>query len=73
MFLPPHLMRKLEEIVDYIIELDVYEEKGKTVRKMRSKKLRGRRLVHRWIFFKIESRKGLTFLPPKSRLKSRID
>jgi KaiC/GvpD/RAD55 family RecA-like ATPase/PKD repeat protein len=70
---PSDLMRRLEEIVDCIIELDVHEEKGKTLRKMRIKKLRGRRLVHGWIFFKIESRKGLTFLPPKSLSKSRID
>jgi len=70
---PSSLMRRLEEIVDGIIELDVHEEKGKTLRKIRIKKLRGRKVFDKWISFKIESKKGLTFLPPKNWSKSRTN
>ncbi|KPV63828.1 MAG: hypothetical protein AOA66_0557 [Candidatus Bathyarchaeota archaeon BA2] len=40
---PSDLMHRLEEIVDCIIELDVYKGKGKTWKRMRVRKLRGRR------------------------------
>jgi len=63
--IPPGLMRRLEEIVDCIIELDVYKEKGKTWKRMRIIKLRGRKVADAWIPFKIEPKKGITFFPPK--------
>jgi len=62
---PSGPMQRLEEIVDCIIELDVYEEKKKTWKRMRIRKLRGRRVTDIWIPFKIETKKGITFLPPK--------
>lgn len=68
---PSDLMHRLEEIVDCIIELDVYEGKGKTWKRMRIRKLRGRRVADAWIPFKIELKKGITFLPPKGWIKSR--
>jgi KaiC/GvpD/RAD55 family RecA-like ATPase/PKD repeat protein len=63
---PSGSMQRLEEIVDGIIELDVYEEKGKTWKRMRVRKLRGRKVTDTWIPFKIELKKGITFLPPKA-------
>lgn len=68
---PSGLMSRLEEIVDSIIELDVHEEEGKTLRKLRIRKFRGRRFMDTWISFKVELKKGLTFLPPKGWSKSR--
>jgi len=62
---PSGPMNRLEETIDCIIELDVYEEKGKTWKRMRIRKLRGRRVANAWIPFKIELKKGITFLPPK--------
>jgi len=69
--IPSGLMSRLEEIVDCIIELDVYKEKGKTWKRMSIRKLRGRRVANVWIPFKIEVKKGITFFPPKSWEKSR--
>ncbi len=65
------LMRRLEEIVDCIMELDVLEEKGETKRKMRIKKLRGRKFTNEWISFKIEQKKGLTLQDPKRWMKKK--
>jgi KaiC/GvpD/RAD55 family RecA-like ATPase/PKD repeat protein len=69
--IPSDLLNRLEEIVDCIIELDVHEEKGKTLRKIRIGKLRGRRVAHGWISFKIGSNKGISFFPPGRREESR--
>ncbi len=51
------LARRLEEIVDCVIELDRYEKKIETERRMRINKLRGRRFHHEWISFRIEQGK----------------
>jgi PKD repeat protein/KaiC/GvpD/RAD55 family RecA-like ATPase len=59
------LMRRLEEIVDCIIELEVHEERGEPKRKMRIKKLRGRNVINEWISFKIEQKKGFVLFIPK--------
>jgi PKD repeat protein/KaiC/GvpD/RAD55 family RecA-like ATPase len=56
---------RLEEIVDCIIELEVNEEKGETGRKMRIKKLRGRRFSDQWVSFKIDAKKGFALSAPK--------
>ncbi len=62
--IPPGLMRRLKEIVDCIIELDFEEENGITSRKMRIRKLRGRRSVNTWMPFNIKSGKGIVFFSP---------
>jgi len=66
---PAGLMRRLDEIVDCIVELDVSEEKGKTLRKMRIKKLRGQKFVDTWIYFGIDMKKGILFSVPKDLTK----
>lgn len=56
----PNLISRLEEAVDCVIELEV--SKGRTVRRMRIKKMRGRKTSSKWIRFEIESAKGIVFL-----------
>jgi len=56
----PNLISRLEEAVDCVIELEV--SKGKTVRRMRIKKMRGRKTSGKWIRFEIDSAKGIVFL-----------
>jgi KaiC/GvpD/RAD55 family RecA-like ATPase len=60
-------MNKLEEIVDCIIELQEIEERGKIIRRLRIKKLRGRNFVDEWIPFKIDSKSGIVFLIGKRK------
>ncbi len=55
----PGLTRRLEELVDCIIEIDGHEKKVETDRRIRVKKLRGRIFHHEWVSFKIE-KKGFT-------------
>jgi KaiC/GvpD/RAD55 family RecA-like ATPase len=64
------LRRRLEEIVDCIIELEVHEERGETVRKMHIKKLRGRRFSDQWISFKVDMKKGFVLSAPKHSQRS---
>ncbi len=61
----PNFINRLEETVDCIIELEVYEEKRKNFRRMRVKKLRGQRHLDEWVMFKIKPNYGLVFLRPK--------
>ncbi len=68
---PSSSMQRLEEIVDCIIDLNVYEEKGKTKKRMRVRKLRGQKVTDTWIPFKIELKKGITFLPPKGMARKK--
>ena len=60
----PALMRRLKEVVDCIIELDFDEENGIASRKIRIRKLRGRRSVNTWMPFEIKPGKGIVFLSP---------
>jgi KaiC/GvpD/RAD55 family RecA-like ATPase len=62
--IPPALIHRLNVIVDCIIELDFEEENGTTSRKMRIRKLRGRRCVNTWVSFNIKSGKGIVFPSP---------
>ncbi|MCZ2855753.1 MAG: PKD domain-containing protein [Candidatus Bathyarchaeota archaeon] len=55
------LTRRLEEIVDCIIELDRHEKMVDRERRMRVNKLRGRSFHHEWISFRIEERKPCNF------------
>ena len=60
------LRRKLEEIVDCIIEFDVTEERTQTVRRMRIRKMRGRSFSDQWVSFKIDAKRGLVPSTPKN-------
>ncbi len=67
----PGLTRRLEEIVDCVIELDVHDKQVETERRMRVKKLRGRRFLHQWVSFKIDQKKGFALLNPKKWIKKK--
>jgi KaiC/GvpD/RAD55 family RecA-like ATPase len=56
------LISKLEEVVDCVIELDVITGKGKTVRRLRVKKMRGRRPSEKWVLYEIDPARGIVFL-----------
>ncbi len=68
---PSDLMSKLEEVIDCIIQLYVREVDGKISRKLRIKKLRGRKFVDSWISFEIKPKRGLVLYPPKGWSKSK--
>ena len=68
---PSGPMNRLEETVDCIVELDIQMEKGKNQKRICIRKLRGRRVTDAWIPFKIELKKGITFLPPKDWSKGK--
>ena len=57
----PNLANRLEETVDCIIELDESTNKGKTVRRLRVKKMRGKETSDKWVRFEIEPNKGIIF------------
>jgi len=63
------LRRKLEEIVDCIIDLDTTEEKKQKVRRIRVRKMRGRSFSDQWISFKIDAKNGLIPSIPKNPQK----
>jgi len=65
--IPSDIMSGLEDIVDCIIELAAHRVEGKTSRELRIKRLRGRGFPDMWVPFKIESKKGLVFMPPRKR------
>ncbi len=65
------LVSRLEEIVDCIIELDVHKEKTKNWKRIKIRKMRGRRVANVWIPFKIEVKKGIKFFPPRNWERSR--
>jgi len=67
---PSDLMSKLEEVIDCVIQLYVHEADGKISRRLRVKKLRGRRFVDSWISFEIKPKRGLVLFPPKGWSKS---
>jgi KaiC/GvpD/RAD55 family RecA-like ATPase/PKD repeat protein len=56
------LISRLEEVVDCIIELDVIASKGKKVRRLRVKKMRGRKPWEKWVPFRIDPAKGIVFM-----------
>jgi len=58
----PKFVNRLEEVVDCIIELNVYEEKGINLRKMRVKKMRGQNHLEEWVTFSVEPNRGIIFL-----------
>jgi KaiC/GvpD/RAD55 family RecA-like ATPase len=58
----PNFVNRLEEVVDCIIELDIHEEQGNILRKMRVKKLRGQKHLEKYVTFSIEPNRGIVFL-----------
>ncbi|MEM3459007.1 MAG: PKD domain-containing protein [Candidatus Bathyarchaeia archaeon] len=58
----PSLVNRLEEFVDCVIELDVNTIKGKRVRRLHVKKMRGRKPSDKWIDFEIDEKRGIVFL-----------
>jgi KaiC/GvpD/RAD55 family RecA-like ATPase len=58
----PSLISRLEEVVDCVIELETSTSKGKTGRRLRIKKMRGRKTSDKWIRFEINSKRGIMFL-----------
>ena len=58
----PNLLSRLEEAVDCVIELDVSKSQGKTIRRLRIKKMRGRKASDKWIQFEIDPAEGIIFL-----------
>jgi len=68
----PDIMTGLEDVVDCIIELATERVGGKTSKKIRIKRFRGRGFSDMWVSFKIDPNKGLVFLLPRKRsLKGR--
>jgi len=64
------MTRRLEEIVDCIIDLEVSEKTREMQRKVRIRKLRGRPFSDQWMSFKIDMKKGFVLSVPKHSLKS---
>jgi PKD repeat protein/KaiC/GvpD/RAD55 family RecA-like ATPase len=58
----PSLISRLQEVVDCVIEIDASMGKGRTVRRLRVKKMRGRRPSEKWVRFEIDPRRGIMFL-----------
>jgi KaiC/GvpD/RAD55 family RecA-like ATPase/chitodextrinase len=63
--LAPNFANRLEEAVDCIIELDITEERGKRIRRMRVKKLRSQHHLDEWVMFDINRKSGIVFLKTK--------
>ncbi len=63
----PNFANRLEEVVDCILELDVYEERGSNSRKLRVKKLRGQKHLEGWTAFSIEPNQGIVFQVKKAK------
>jgi len=61
----PDFANRIEEAVDGIVELDFVEEKGKRLRRMRVKKLRGQEHLDKWVTFEVSMQKGISFLEQK--------
>jgi len=62
----PDIVNRLEEAVDGIIELNIYEEEGQSLRRMRVKKLRGQRHLNEWVLYDIKADVGIVFLNSKN-------
>lgn len=67
--IPQDLQRRLEEIVDCIIDLEVKEHKGETVRRLRIRRMRGRPFSDQWIKFSVDKKKGFLLSSSRQSLK----
>jgi len=54
-------LSRLEGLSDCIIELETFEKKGISCRRLRVKKIRGRKHSYRWVEFSIEAPEGIVF------------
>jgi PKD repeat protein/KaiC/GvpD/RAD55 family RecA-like ATPase len=61
----PNFANRLEEAVDGIIELDIAEEGGKRIKRMRVKKMRGQHHLDGWVMFDVNPKSGIVFLKTK--------
>jgi KaiC/GvpD/RAD55 family RecA-like ATPase len=68
--IPQDQQHRLEEVVDCIIDLEMKEQKGETVRRLRIRKMRGRSVSDQWIKFNVDRKKGFLLSPSKQALKS---
>lgn len=57
----PNLLSRLEEVVDCVVEMDTDKSQGKTVQKLRIKKMRGRKASDKWIIFDVNPANGIIF------------
>jgi archaellum biogenesis ATPase FlaH len=59
----PSLISQLEEVVDCVIELDASttQENQQKTRRLRIKKIRGRKTSEKWVSYEIDSAKGIVF------------
>ena len=57
----PDLINRLEEVVDCVIELNIKTSGGKVKRKIRVKKMRGKKVSEDWVQFDIMPGKGIVF------------
>lgn len=58
----PSLISRLEEVVDCVIELEASSVGGKIERKLRVKKIQGKRPSDEWVRFEIDPEKGIVFI-----------
>lgn len=65
---PREFMNKLEESADCIVEVGVFEEKGRQRRRLRVKKMRGR-YVERWVDFSVQPKRGMLFRVRRNLLR----
>jgi len=54
-------LSRLEGLSDCIIELETFERRGISSRRLRVKKIRGRKHSHKWVEFSIEAPQGIVF------------
>lgn len=54
-------LSRLEGLSDCIIELETFERRGISSRRLRVKKIRGRKHSHKWVEFFIEAPQGIVF------------
>jgi KaiC/GvpD/RAD55 family RecA-like ATPase len=69
--IPQDQQHRLEEVVDCIIDLEIKEQKGETMKRLRIRKMRGRPVSDLWIKFTVNKKKGFLLSPSKQSLKSR--
>jgi KaiC/GvpD/RAD55 family RecA-like ATPase len=65
------VLSRLEGLSDCIIELETIEKKGTSFKRLRIKKIRGRKHPRRWIEFSIEAPDGIVFRGDHEQFLSR--
>lgn len=57
----PNLLSRLEEVVDCVIEMDTDKSQGKTIQRLRVKKMRGRKASDKWVMVDVNPTSGIVF------------